>query len=975
MTCLILLTTLVLAGSAQGHVQPVDLRCEYLHNPQGIDATHPRLSWMLDAGPAPARGERQTAWRVLVASSRSILAKDSGDLWDSGRVSTDQCTNVAYAGVPLRSGMECFWKVRVWDRRGKPSAWSVPAHWSMGLLHPSDWKARWIGKDETASASTFAGARRTWFPQVHAASTAPVDTRWRAAAAESARWASFQANNARWGSARELRPAGMASWGGMRRSEDRRLPARMLRREFTIRRPVRRATVYYCGLGLSELYLNGAKVGNAVLSPALSEYDKRAYYVTYDVTRRLKSGRNAVGVLLGNGRYFAPRQAVPTGTRSFGYPKLLLQMHIEFADGSSTDIVSDGAWKLTTDGPIRANNEYDGEEYDARLQMPGWAKPGFNDTGWEPAQLVAGPAVLSAQMTPPIRVTATLKPKSVRELAPGVFIFDFGQNMVGWCRLRVRGPRGTVVTLRHAETLQPDGSLYVANLRSAKATDTYILKGGGLEVYEPRFTYHGFRYVEVRGFPGRPTLSALTGCVVHDDLESAGEWRCSNALLNRIYANIRWGVRGNYRSIPTDCPQRDERQGWLGDRSAESKGETYLFNVAPFYTKWLRDMADAQRDDGSVPDVCPAYWPLYSDNVTWPSSTVIIPGHMFTQYGDKELIAAHYPSMKRWLEHMGRYVVGDLLPRDSYGDWCVPPENRALIHSQDPARRTSGPLLGTAYYYHCLKLMAWYASLLGKTDDAARFTQQAARTKAAFNGAFLKPDGSQYDNGSQTSCIVPLAFGLVPPQDRDRIFQHLIGSITGEFHNHIGTGLIGGQFLMQTLTKGGRADLAYVLATNTTYPSWGYMVSKGATTIWELWNGDTADPAMNSGNHVMLVGDLLTWLFEDLAGIQADPAHPGFKHIIMHPRAPGDLRFVRATHRSPYGLILSAWRRSNGVFEWKVIIPPNATATLCLPAENPACVTESGRPLVNAPGVRFRGRADGCVVCEVQSGHYSFRVH
>jgi alpha-L-rhamnosidase len=730
----------------------------------------------------------------------------------------------------------------------------------------------------------------------------------------------------------------------------------------------------------------------------LSQYEKRTFYVTYDVTGQLRPGANAVGAWLGNGRFYAPRLSVPTATVGFGFPKLLLQMHVEFADGTSEDILSDDTWKLTTDGPIRANNEYDGEEYDARKEMPGWAQPGFDDAQWERAQFVTAPdgnlyharpfgsdvaAVgrlfhkqpegrLSAPMLPPIRVTETLKPKSVRELRPGVFIFDFGQNLVGWCRLKVAGPADTVVTLRHAETLRPDGSLYLDNLRSARVTDTYILKGAGTVVYEPRFTYHGFRFVEVPGFPGRPDLSTLEGRVVNDDLESAGDWECSQPLLNRIHRNIFWGVRGNYRSIVTDCPQRDERQGWLGDRSAEAKGETFLFNTAPLYAKWVQDMADAQKDNGSVPDVCPAYWPLYSDGVTWPSSTIIIPGHLLTQFADTGLIARHYSSMKLWLDHMAGFLKDDLMPRDIYGDWCVPPENPKLIHSQDPARKTAGPLLGTAYYIHCLDLMAQYATFLGKADDAARYSELAGRMKTAFNRAFLKPDGRQYDNGSQTSCVLPLALGLAPDGDRDKVFAHLVGKITGESHHHIGTGLIGGQFLMQTLTRGGRVDLAYTLATNTSYPSWGYMVEKGATTIWELWNGDTADPAMNSGNHVMLVGDLLTWLYEDLAGIQSDPAHPGFKHIVMHPRPVGDLRFVRATHRSPYGRIASAWSKDGRTFDWRLTVPPNTTATVFIPTTGAGRVTESGRPLAAAAGVRLLRREAGCIVCELGSGQYHF---
>jgi alpha-L-rhamnosidase len=479
-------------------------------------------------------------------------------------------------------------------------------------------------------------------------------------------------------------------------------------------------------------------------------------------------------------------------------------------------------------------------------------------------------------------------------------------------------------------------------------TDTYILHGNGTESYEPRFTYHGFRYVELRGFPGQPSLNTLEARVVHDDLEPAGTWESSNPLLNRILESVRWGVRGNYRSIPTDCPQRDERQGWLGDRSAESKGEAFLFHTAALYAKWLQDMEDAQKENGSVPDVCPAYWPIYTDNVTWPASTVMIPEHLLVQFGDRAIIARHYPSMKRWMDFMASFIQDDLMPRDNYGDWCVPPEDPKLIHSQDPARKTHPTILGTTYYYHCLRLMSGYARMLGKPDEAAEFDALATRLKTAFNHKFLAAAGDRYDNGSQTSSVLPLAFDLVPASQRAAVFAHLVGKITTETHSHVGTGLIGGQQLMRTLSDGGRPDLAYTLATQRTYPSWGYMIEQGATTIWELWNGDTADPAMNSGNHVMLVGDLIIWMFEHLAGIQSDPDHPGFKHILMKPHPVGDLTFVRATHRSPYGLIRSAWQRDARSFTWEITVPVNCTATVYMPADDATRITVNGQALRKA---------------------------
>jgi alpha-L-rhamnosidase len=796
---------------------------------------------------------------------------------------------------------------------------------------------------------------------------------WRTAAKAAEGWldAAFPATD--WQAASELGTYTMAPWGVAGFAVENRLPARMLRREFDVSKKVRRAVVHFSGLGSSELYVNGSKIGDHVLSPGLTDYDKRVLYVTFDVTRELTQGRNAIGLMLGNGRYHAPR--LQAGTRNFGFPKALLQLNIDYEDGSRASVVTDDAWRLTTAGPIRANNEYDGEEYDARMEIAGWSRAGYDDSRWEPAQTVPAPAgEMAAQMAEPLRVTETLRPVSAKELKPGIWIFDMGQNLVGWCRLRVSGARGAQVTLRHAETLKPDGSLYVANLRTARAADTYTLRGGGTEVWEPRFTYHGFRFVEVTGYPGRPTADALEARVVHDDMEKAGDFQSSNELLNRIHKNMFWGIRGNYRSIPTDCPQRDERQGWLGDRSQVSRSESYMFDVAAFYGKWMADLADSQRPTGSIPVVSPNYWPSYYDDLTWPSTFLFLPGMLYEQYGDRRVLERAYPAMKLWIDHERTYLKDGLMPKDQYGDWCVPPENPRLIHSQDPARVTNGTLIGTAYYYHLLRLMARYAGLLGKPVDANGFETLATQVNAAFQQRFFKRDAGIYDNGTQTSSILPLSFGMVPPENRASVLGSLTRSISEVSKGHLGTGLVGAQWLMRTLSDNGHADTAYQIATQTTYPGWGYMVEKGATTVWELWNGDTADPAMNSGNHVMQIGDLAVWMYEYLGGIRADPDKPGFQHALIRPYPAGDLQFVRARHKSLYGTTASNWTRGDdGSLTLQLEIPANTTATVWVPAREAAAVTESGKPAANAAGVRFVRAEGGAAVFEVTSGSYSFR--
>ena len=905
--CVLILAGVPLMAAA---IHPQKLRVEYRENPLGIDVAAPRFSWLATPANPKARGLRQTAYRILVASSESALRAGSGDLWDSGRVASGDSAQIVYAGKPLASRGAAFWKVQVWDQRGKPSEWSAPAEWSMGLMRLEDWQAKWIGLDEPEGSQP----------------------------------------------------------------PDRRLPARYLRTEFTVGKTIRRAMVYYSGLGISELYLNGAKVGDHVLSPGLTDYDQRALYVTFDVTRQLAAGKNAIGLILGNGRFYAPRAA---RTRNFGFPKAILRLDIEYQDGSSAAVVTGPEWKLSTHGPILANNEYDGEEYDARRELAGWDRAGFDDSAWAAAQLVAPPAgALAAQMANPLRVVETLHPVSVKLLQPGVWIFDMGQNMVGWCRLHVAGPKGAQVQLRHAETLAPDGSLYVANLRTARATDIYTLKGEGVEVYEPRFTYHGFRYVELTGWPGdaAPTAAALEAQVVHDDMQAVADFSSSSDMLNQIHHNMFWGIRGNYRSIPTDCPQRDERQGWLGDRSQVSRSESYMFDIAAFYSKWEQDLADSQRADGSIPDVAPNYWPLYNDDITWPSTFLFVPGMLYDQYGDRRVLERAYPAIKKWIEHERGFLKDGLMPKDMYADWCVPPEDPKLIHSKDPARVTNPTLIATSYYYHLLRLAARYARMLDQPADAAGYEALAEQVNAAFQKRFLKPATGVYDNATQTSSILPLFFNLAPAENRAALLASLVNNIEQVTKGHVGTGLVGAQFLMRTLTDNGRSDLAYKIATQPTYPGWGYMVSKGATTVWELWNGDTADPAMNSGNHVMQIGDLAVWMYEYLAGIRPDPANPGFRHVLIHPYPAGDLTFVKASHESLYGKIATSWKRDGGAFTLAVSIPPNTTATVWMPAKDAASVTESGRPLARARGVKFLRIEGDSTVFELESGDYVLRT-
>ncbi|TWT85996.1 Bacterial alpha-L-rhamnosidase [Posidoniimonas polymericola] len=1038
-----------------------NLRCEQLRNPTGVDAVPPRLSWTLASD---ERGQLQTAYQLRVASTKEKLAAGEADLWDTGRVESGECVLIPYAGRPLHSHQACYWHVRVWGREGRPSPWSKPQHWLMGLLHQSDWTGAWIGLPVPERIEHVQDADWIWHNEAEPTKSAPAgeryfrrafdvdgakqvrravfritaddrvdiylngrnlgsrsgpnstkelsvthrllagrnviavrakndesgtpagviawleihyadgsrqlvasDAEWRSHNTEEDGWLESDFDDSAWRPVKVLGAVGMQPWGDVRHAEDRTLPARHLRKEFAIEGPIKRAVVSYSGLGVSVLRINGQRIGDAVLSPAMTQYDKRVPYVTHDVTAALREGDNAVGIVLANGRYYAPRSEVYAAMVQYGTPKLNFCLWIERPDGSVTPVVSDASWRLTDEGPVRANNEYDGEHYDARRELPGWDQLGFDDSDWRPAEVLPeDPAELSSAGIAPMRVMQTLKPVGLSEVKPGVWVYDLGQNMVGWCRLKVQGPAGATVRLRHAEVLRPDGMIDAANLRTAEATDSYTLRGFcDEEVWEPEFILHGFRYVEVTGWPGEPTLESLEGRVLHDDLEEVGEFSCSNELLNQVYQNAVWGFRGNYRSVPTDCPQRDERQGWLGDRFEIARGESYVFGVGPLYAKWLRDIRDAQRPSGSLPDVAPTHWPTFSDNVVWPSATIILPDMLRRQYADRQPTREQYACNKRWVEFMSGFVEDGLISRDSYGDWCVPPEDPHLIHSEDPARITDTTLLASAFFAYDLRVLSEQAKLLGEPQEASRLAAQSETMARAINAKFLK-DG-RYANNTQTSSVIPLALGVTPSDQQQAVFHSLVARIEGN-DRHIATGLVGGQHLLRTLTDGGRPDLAFAIATQRDYPSWGYMVDQGATTIWELWNGVTADPAMNSHNHVMLVGDLVTWMYEDLAGIAPDPAAEGFRKILMRPQLVQGLDWVKSSHRSPYGKIESAWSRAAGEVKWRVCIPPGATATLIIPAAGP--IEVNGVTVEDA--VENTNAADGVTHFEFGSGVYRF---
>jgi len=864
------------AWAASGPATPSNLRCEYLSNPLGVDVRQPRFAWVLEH---TERGQKQSAYQLLVATRLSLLDQDKGDQWDSGKVASEDSTQVVYNAKPLESGSTYYWKVRYWDKDGNASPYSRAAQFDLGLLSPEEWKGQWIGG------------------------------------------------------------------------------ANQLRAEFQLAEAVTRARAYICGLGYSELRLNGSKVGDNVLDPAWTTYDKRVLYTTYDVTPYLRRGANAVGVMLGEGWYKSRA--------------LLLQMNIELASGKRISITSSPSWKAHN-GPIVSDGVWDGEIYDATLETPGWDSPGFSDSGWAAAQVVKSPGgILSAQMMPPIQVVDTITPVTVSSPNPGVYVYDLGQNFSGWVQLRVKGPRGTRVGLRFSELIYDDGMINRENIRAAKSRDIYILRGGegAGEVYEPRFTYHGFRYVEVTGFPGTPGLDSLRGRVVHSAVESTGNFAASKPILNQIQRIIHWGQLTNLHSIPTDCDQRDERQGWLGDAQVTAEEAMLNFDMAAFYTNYVRDIRDVQDAAGTITDTVPHRYGNRPADPAWGTAYPLLCWYMYEQYGDRRILEENYEGLKKYVEFLRGKAADNVLRFSYYGDWV-------------PVEMTPGEIVSDAYYYYDVTLLSKIAQILGKSGDAQAYSQLAAQVKDAFNREFYDPKRGVYANGTQTANALALFLDLVTKDNRQAVGGSLFNDIAYQHDSHVTTGFIGVKYLFPVLTRLGQSDLAYDMATQTTYPGWGYMIANGATTLWELWQ-KRIGPSMNSHNHPMF-GSVGAWFYQALTGINVDTEQPGYRHIRIEPQVVRDLTWASGTVETVRGTVSSTWSHSPGVITLDVVVPVNSVATIVIPKEEQMTevtireadriVWEKGHYVAGAPGIQGAKVEHDNFAFKVGSGRYSFRL-
>lgn len=1043
-----------------------ELRTEYRENPLGLGMPQPRLSWKLSQSKANARNINQSAYRIIAASSKKLLTEDSADLWNTGKVDSDETIQIPYAGRLLQPGQECWWRVCVWDNEGKQSAWSEPARFSAGIK-PETWQAKWIGYDAPApeaysreNSPTANVEGMTWYwstggpagegkpegdsyfrkvidcpegiplknemlvasvddsltiyvngklagnaanhthvsivdlsdhfkwgknviaikatngkgpagivgrieikPEARDVQLVPIDESWKCSTTEAADWTKENFDDSGWSKPVAIAKVGDAPWGTPGQKTKIELPPPpYLRKEFKTEGGIKRATLYATALGVFEFSLNGQRVSNAELAPGWTDYNDRVYYQTYDVTSQVKRGKNALGAILGDGWYAGYYSY--QGKRSlYGTdPRLFAQLVVEYDNGTSETIGTDETWKAAY-GPLLAADLLAGCEYDARLEIPGWDTVGYDDAKWQPAVVASeAPKIkIEAQVNTPLTKHETIDSQKITETKPGVYTFDLGQNMVGWTRLKLSGKAGTTITIRQTEMLNADGSLYTTALRGARATDAYTFKGDGVETFEPKFTFHGFRYVEITGLDKKPNLDAVTGIVVHSNMERTGEFSCSNADVNQLFHNIIWGQKGNYFDVPFDCPQRDERLGWTGDAQFFIRTGAYNFNVAPFFTKWVTDLdEDSQYPDGSYADVAPDVLTGHG-NTAWGDAGIVCPYTIYRVYGDKQIIRDHFKSMQKYLDYLHTNSKDFVRGQGAYGDWL------------NQGGGAKPEVVGTAYFAYVSRLMSEMARAINRTAEADKYADWATKATEAFRKNFLKPDGSIQES-SQTGFALAFTMGLIPDNMKAKAAQQFVSEIEKK-NWHLATGFIGTPRLLPALEAAGQSDVAYRLLLTDTFPSWLYQVKLGATTMWERWDGWSPekgfqDPGMNSFNHYAF-GSVGQFMYGNICGIETDT--PGFKTITIKPVVSSEFEHAEATYESIRGTIRSGWKKtSEDGISLDVTIPPNTTATIYVPATDPQVVSESGKPWPEQPGIRFIERLDGYAVYKVASGSYHF---
>lgn len=1031
-----LLVGLIPAGS----IVAVDLRCEALTSPLGVDSVMPQLSWKLKAIDPLERGLKQTGYQVVVASSESAIRNGKGDVWDSGWIRSGDNYGVTYKGSPLKSGQTYFWRVKTWDQLGRGGSWSDPTSWTTGLFKNSDWKAKWIGLDTVSSklaGPDFDGAQWIWtasdprpnppkgmrrftrklglpaglknadvwaagddhiklymdgkllgesptwerpihvvFDQVPTAGEhtfeavvensvpspagfifkfkADTSAGGRAILISDTKWQSAKEVSTTWEPSRSVGAYGVTPWGQLS-SRERSLPApRMLRKMFELGKPIKRALVHASALGLFELHVNGKVVSDELFMPGWTDYDKRVYYRTYDVTKMLREGPNAMGAVLADGWYAG---YVGYGARREHYgakTRFLGQLEVEYTDGSRETVATGPDWKGASGGLIEADFLM-GETYDARKEPAGWSTSPFPAVGWRNVDVTESIAAkVEAFPGVPVRAYEEVHAKSISETAPGVYTINLGQNMAGFARLKVTGKAGQKVTLRFAERLNPDNTIYTTNLRGARAIDTYICKGKGEEIWQPRFTFHGFQYIEVTGLDHKPTNGEVVGIAISSETPRTGMIETSDPMLNRLIKNAWWTQKMNFIDIPTDCPQRDERLGWTGDAQAYIRTAAMNDDVQAFFNKWLVSLDDGQRADGQFPTVAPVKVSGPDGGPAWADAGVICPWTIYDVYGDRVLLAQHYPQMKKFVDFCKNRSTAELLPPKNFhcfGDWLN-------INSPTP-----NEVIYEAYFAGSARIVANAAKALGFRAEAATYMKLYEDVKTAFKKAYVSEAGV-VKGDSQCAYVLALAFDLVDGPMAEKAADRLVKDIEKRGW-HLSTGFVGTRDIMHVLSKIGRNDVAFRLLHNTTFPSWGFTIVNGATSIWERWDGWTPekgfqDPGMNSFAHYAF-GAVVGWVYAQVGGIQN--LKPGFEEVLIAPQLDPKLTWARASYNSVRGKILVDWRVQDGRVMLSVEVPPNCTAQIAVPNSNPDSVTASdgATPMTNG---RFR----------VGSGQYTFRA-
>ena len=920
-----LLFLLYSAGVLQAQVFSVsELRCEQSQRPLAVDPAGPRLSWQLNAD---RRGCLQSAYRILVADSPVALADDNGNVWDSGKVFSDRSVLVPYGGPALQPGKAYCWKVQAWDADGNLSPWSLPASFGTGLMSMQDWNgAKWIAME----------------PDVDSLKC-------------------IEGNTGKWKDGGPVFDKPVAPY---------KLP--QLRREFTATKPVKRAMAYICGLGQFEMFLNGEKVGDHFLDPAWTKFDKEAQYVAFDITGELRDGKNAVGVMLGNGYYHTPHGRYLKLLFSYGAPKMICKLQIEYADGTAQTVVSDDKWRAS-ESPVTFSSIYGGEDYDASAVQPGWAEPGFDDRKWKKAVLTQGAGVkLIPQISEPLKVMERIPTVRRFRAANGNWVYDLGQNASGIVELTVRAVTPQSIKLIPGELINDDSTV---NQRASGAPfyHVYTARGdGSSETWHPQFTYYGFRYVEVEGAvpagesnPGAlPEVIDITGLHTRNSAAQVGTFACSDPLFNKIHTLIDWAVRSNMASVLTDCPHR-EKLGWLEVTHLMGGSIQYRYDISRLYAKQVNDMRTAQHANGMVPTIAPQYVtfsPDFIDTPEWGSAFVIIPWNLYEWYGDLAPLRDNYERMKRYVDYLGSRADNHIVAY-GLGDWYdIGPDRPGY------AQLTSNGVTATAIYYQDVKILERAARLLGKEADVRKYAALASDIKRAFNEKFFDKKTLKYDRDSQTANSIALHMDLVEPQYKAVVRQNLIDDIRRR-GNALTAGDVGYRYVLRALEENDASEVIYDMNSRYDVPGYGYQLAHGATCLTESWQAYREV----SNNHCML-GHLMEWLYSGLGGIRQSPGSAGYKEIVIRPQVVGDIHSAAVSFRSPYGLIRSEWSDSPQQYRQRVEIPANTTALVYLPAVDPAAVSESGVPLGEVPGLSVRERGKDYLAVAVGSGIYDFRV-